>query len=296
MKLPSSEQLSNAAKGIKHKLLAPEPDSRIYYINQLLANRRYEDPKCLTRYGCKIYSQTDEDGIIHEIFQRIGTTNKKFVEFGVGNGLENNTLALLFQGWSGLWIEGSKNYCAAIEQGFTQTVQRGILRVENAFITVENIDEIITRNVKEPEIDLLSVDIDGNDFHVYEAIRSVSPRVIVFEYNAKMGPFIRYCMRYNEQHTWNATDNFGMSLKFLEEKMRARNYALVGCNLFGLNAFFVRCDLLEDKFLAPYTAEQHYETAKYNLGNYSNGHPASYRTLEESILMQENVQSRTTIT
>ncbi len=286
MKLPSSEQLSNAAKNLKSKLLAPEPDSRVYYINQLLANARYDDPKCLTRHGCKVYSQTDEDGIIHEIFRRIGVTNKTFVEFGVGNGLENNTLALLFQQWQGLWIEGSSDFYAAITEGFAQTIKRGDLQVEQAFITAKNIDEIIARHIKTSEIDLLSVDIDGNDFHVYDAIRSVSPRVIVFEYNAKMGPFIRYCMSYNEQHVWNGTDNFGMSLKFLEERMREKNYALVGCNLFGLNAFFVRRDLLNDQFLAPYTAEQHYETAKYNLGTYSNGHTASYRTLEES--MQES--------
>ena len=288
MKLPSFSQFGSAANNIKHKLLAPEPDSRIHYINQLLENHRYEDPRCLVRYGCKIYSQTDEDGIIHEIFKRIGTTNKKFIEFGVGNGLENNTLALLFQGWKGLWIEGSSGFCTAIREGFARTVQQGVLQVENAFITTNNIDQIIARHIKDSEIDLLSVDIDGNDFHVYDAIRSVSPRVIVFEYNAKMGYFIRYCMHYNEEYVWNGTDNFGMSLKFLEDEMRRRDYALVGCNLFGLNAFFVRCDLLNDKFLAPYTAEQHYETPKYNLGNYSNGHPASYRTLEDSILMQDD--------
>ena len=66
-------------------------------IDHLREHRRYQDPKSLIPFGDKIYSQSDEDGIIREIFNRIGTTNKIFIEFGIGNGLENNSLALLFE-------------------------------------------------------------------------------------------------------------------------------------------------------------------------------------------------------
>ena len=77
------------------------------YKDNLKSDERYQNPKRLSKHGKKLYSQNEEDGIILEIFNRIGTTNKTFVEFGIGDGLENNTLALLFQGWKGLWLEGS---------------------------------------------------------------------------------------------------------------------------------------------------------------------------------------------
>src|SRR5262245_45118968 len=72
----------------------------------LLSSKRYDDPRCLTRKGYKAYSQFDEDGLLDEIFRRIGVTNKFFVEFGVGDGLENNTVYRMAAGWSGVWIEG----------------------------------------------------------------------------------------------------------------------------------------------------------------------------------------------
>ncbi len=79
------------------------------YIENLKGGACYQDDKCLIKYGQKIYSQNEEDGIIREIFNRIGTSNKMFVEFGIGDGLENNTLALLLSGWKGLWIDGSSS-------------------------------------------------------------------------------------------------------------------------------------------------------------------------------------------
>src|ERR1700761_1083021 len=72
-----------------------------------LAKPRHADPKRLLRYGFKVYSQCDEDGIIQEIFRRIGTGNKRFVEFGVETGIECNSVKLLIEGWHGLWLDGS---------------------------------------------------------------------------------------------------------------------------------------------------------------------------------------------
>src|SRR5262245_41373742 len=76
------------------------------FVARSLRDGRYSDPLRLECFGFKSYSQYDEDGIIEEIFRRIGTTNKRFIEFGVEDGLENNTLKLLLEGWGGLWIEG----------------------------------------------------------------------------------------------------------------------------------------------------------------------------------------------
>ena len=201
---------------------------------------RYQDDKCLIRFGYKIYSQNDEDGIIREIFNRIGVTNKTFVEFGVENGLENNSLALLFDGWNGLWIEGSPKWVDQMNASFTHTIKAGKLSITNAFIDKDNINELISAKIKDDEIDLLSIDIDGNDFHVFDAISCVSPRVVIIEYNAKFRPPTQYCMSYDKNHIWQHDDNSGASLKFLQVKLENKGYLLVGCNLTGSNAFFVR--------------------------------------------------------
>lgn len=264
-------------------LRTERPQAVFAEIERLKAGPRHQGGGSLALYGHKVYSQTDEDGIIREIFKRIGTTNKTFVEFGVGDGLENNSLALLFDGWKGLWIEGSTDFARAIEAGFPTAIRKGILTVKNAFITRENINELISAGVPRGEIDLLSVDIDGNDYHIFEAIDCVSPRVLVMEYNAKFAPPLQYCMAYNATHVWRGDDCFGVSLKFLELALKRRNYCLVGCNLAGTNSFFVRQDLLGDKFPAPYTAERHYEPARYYLAGAPSGHRPSYATLERSL-------------
>jgi hypothetical protein len=85
---------------------------------ETLAQPRYADPKRLLRHGFKVYSQHDEDGIIQEIFRRVGTTSRTFVEFGVETGAECNTTKLLIEGWRGLWIEASAPSCQRIASLF----------------------------------------------------------------------------------------------------------------------------------------------------------------------------------
>lgn len=257
-------------------------------IDRLRENARYKEARSLIPFGGKIYSQNDEDGIIREIFNRIGTTNKIFVEFGIGSGLENNTLALLFGDWQGLWIDASSSSIANIRNYFSEIIQRGKLTVIESFITKANINDLISVHVRHNEIDLLSIDIDGNDYHVLQAISCINPRVIVIEYNAKFAPPILFCMDYAEAHTWRGDDYFGASLKFLEVNLGRMGYCLAGCNLSGANAFFVRKELVADKFLEPFTAENHFEPARYYLSGYASGHPPAYQTLARSLTMRSN--------
>ena len=258
-------------------------------IDRLRSDARYAHPRSLIPYGGKIYSQNDEDGIIREIFSRIGATNKVFVEFGIGNGLENNTLALLFDDWQGLWIDASSRSIASITSHFAEIIKSGKLAVAESFITKANINDLIAAHVKHREIDLLSVDIDGNDFHVLQAISCISPRVIIMEYNAKFSPPLLFCMDYLADHTWVGDDCFGASLKFLEVNLDKMGYSLVGCNLSGANAFFVRKDLVATEFLEPFTAENHFEPARYHLSGYASGHAPSYQTLARSLTMRSRV-------
>ncbi|WP_232417841.1 hypothetical protein [Methyloversatilis thermotolerans] len=242
--------------------------------------RLQASPKGVAGYGYKVFSQSDEDGVINQIFRRIGLTNRIFVEFGVGDGLENNTAALLFDGWSGLWIEGSKAYSDRIISNMSNLIDAGRLKVVNDFVYPDNIDRLISSNLEVEEIDLLSVDIDGNDAHVVKEIKCINPRVIVVEYNAKFGPSIDFCMKYDRNHVWRKSDNFGASLKNYEKLMSMRGYSLVGCNVVGTNAFFVRSDLVGELFDQPYTSEHHYEPARYELVGLPAGHPAIHSTFQ----------------
>ena len=248
-------------------------------LENLKHSPRYADRKSLIPFGYTIYSQNEEDGMIREIFNRIGMGNKIFVEFGAEYGVENNTLALLFENWKGLWIEGSERSAKQLFKNFEGSVKNGNLQVINSFVTKENINTLISSAGFPEDIDLLSVDIDGNDFHVVEAITCVKPRVIVIEYNAKFPPPIRYCMNYDSAHVWQGDDCFGASLKFLEVEFSKLGYYLVGCCLSGVNAFFVKKELVADKFLAPFSAENHYEPPRFYFSTLPSGHKSSSRTL-----------------
>lgn len=235
--------------------------------------RRFTDNRYLEQYGYKVYSQNDEDGIIHEIFNRIETNTKFFVEFGVDKGIESNCHSLLLQGWKGLWIEGRDEAYQQIIRRFAPAIREGKLTVINEYVDIENINSILSKYV-ENELDLLSIDVDGNDWHIWNAIDAVSPRLVVIEYNGKFPPEINWKMPYNKYHVWDGTDRQGASLKSLEELGKKKGYLLIGTNICGINAFFVREDLVGDKFSSPYTAENFYNPARMNMLKFANGHNA----------------------
>ena len=240
-----------------------------------MTRKRMNDPKALEPYGFKVYSQNDEDGIIQEIFRRIGTTNRRFVEFGVQDGLECNGHYLLFKGWKGLWIEGDPEYVKTIKERFRPVLNNGQLQVINAFITRENINSLISSAGFLRGIDLLSIDIDGNDYYVWEAIDVVEPRVVCIEYNGKLPPDLEWIMAYDPEHHWRWCDWQGASLKALENLGRRKNYRLVGTGLNGVNCFFVRNDLCGNKFISSPVAEAVYNPIRAHLGFVAT-HPAKY--------------------
>lgn len=236
--------------------------------------KRHENPKFLEKYGYKVYSQNDEDGIINEIFNRIGTENKTFIEFGVSDGLECNCHSLLLQGWSGLWIEGREVAYQQILRRFAPVINHGNLTVLNEYVTRDSINETINNYVKTSELDILSIDVDGNDYHIWDAVKDIKPRVVIIEYNGKFPPEINWIMPYNKDHFWDYTDRQGASLKAFELLGKEKGYQLVGTDLSGINAFFVREDLAGDLFALPATAENLYNPQRLNL-KHRNGHAAS---------------------
>ncbi len=233
--------------------------------NELHNNPKYKNSKKLNKYEYKVFSQNGEDGIIEEIFNRIGTTNKFFVEFGAGDGLANNTTYLLVKNWKGCWIEANKKSIDIINQKFDALIKDKRLIVKHAFITSENLEYLFEELKIPKECDLLSIDIDGNDYWIWKNIEKYNPRVVIIEYNALFPPHISWIMKYNPNHMWDETCYHGSSLKSLELLGLKKGYKLVACNFTGSNAFFIRGDLVKDRFFNPFTAENHYESPRYYL-------------------------------
>jgi len=194
----------------------------------------------------RTYSQWGEDGILQHLLRHIAVSRKVFVEFGVENYTESNTRFLLTNhNWAGLVIDGSAEHVDYIKSD--DIYWRFNLKAENSFITKDNINSLIRRNGIEGPIGLLSVDLDGNDYWVWEAIDVVIPSVVVLEYNSRFGPDRAVTVPYdpNFVRTTAHPSNiyYGASLTALCVLSKRKGYSFVGCNTAGNNAFFVRSEL-----------------------------------------------------
>jgi hypothetical protein len=242
-----------------------------YWTNEL-ATPRYANPKRLLRYGFKVYSQSDEDGIIQEIFNRVGTRNRIFVEFGVESGIECNSVKLLVEGWRGLWLDAGTKHVAQIRTHFRTFIDDRRLTANEAFVVAENINSLLEQGGVTGEIDFLSIDIDNNDYWVWKEITAIKPRVVAIEYNATLRPPMSLVVPYDPERGWDGTNYFGASLEALVRLGRDKGYQIVGCNFSGANAFFVREDIAEDLFVEPATAQEHYEPPRYFFAMLRGGH------------------------
>ena len=126
-------------------------------------------------------SQGGEDGIIAEIFRRIGVTTRTFTECAPGDGLECNTLYLLTQGSSGVWVEANAKHLRAIRQAFKKKLSENSLRLQSQRVTAENVDAVLDQAPLPVDFDLLSIDLDRNDYWVWSKIDRYRPRVVVIE-------------------------------------------------------------------------------------------------------------------
>lgn len=220
----------------------------------------------------KVYSQWGEDGIIDHLINRISVTSRSFVEFGVENYTEANTLFLLkHRYWRGLVIDGSVENIAAIKR--SSEYWRHNLRAEATFITRDNINDIIIRNGLGGELGLLSVDIDGNDYWVWEAINCVSPCIVVAEYNSLFGPNAKLSTPYKDDFVRSHADStnmyYGASIAALNQLAEGRGYSLVAGNSAGNNVFFVRNDLIGT--LKKLTPEEAYVQAAFREAHTADG-------------------------
>ena len=199
----------------------------------------------------KVWSQWGEDGIIEHLLRHVAIANTVFVEFGVQDYSEANTRFLLRnRNWSGLIFDGSEENIARVRRD--SVYWQHDLTAQAAFITRDNINALISDQGVSGDIGLLSIDIDGNDYWVWEAISIVSPRIVIVEYNALFGPTaavsIPYDAGFKRSQAHFSNLYWGCSLRALEYLGKRRRYVLIGCNSNGNNAFFVRDDVA-----APFT-------------------------------------------
>ncbi len=185
-------------------------------------------------------SQNGEDGVIAEMIRRSGTSGRFFVEFGAGAGRENNCAALAeILGWSGLYIEADPTLYNQLEEKF-----RGYpaVRTRKAFVTPSNIEDLLSAGSVPLDLDLLSIDVDGPDLWIWEAINLWRPRFVVIEYNSSLDPR-RPLVQPRDHCGWDHTSYFGASIAALRAVGSRKGYRLVHTEMTGNNAFFVRSDL-----------------------------------------------------
>jgi hypothetical protein len=196
----------------------------------------------LTRFERRVLSQNGEDGVIAELLSRVGTSTRWFVEFGIGPGVEGNCVLLAdVFGWSGLFIESDVDDFRSLEQKYA-TNER--VRTVRATVTPDNVDGLLSSNGAPRDIDILSIDIDGHDYWVWRAIRSFKPRLVVIEYNSSLDPDSQLVKPLDASEPWDGTTYYGASLGALCAVAKDQGYTFVHTDLCGVNAFFVRDDLV----------------------------------------------------
>ncbi len=212
---------------------------------QLLAHK--SSTTSLHDYEFKVYSQWGEDGIIQFLINNIDITNAVFVEFGVQDYKESNTRFLLqHDNWAGLVIDSSEQGVQTIKS--QEMYFRNNLRAVCGFIDRDNINPLISGNGIQGDIGLLSIDIDGNDYWIWDAIDCISPRIVICEYDSLLGCRHAITTPYDPMFDRaKAHYSFlygGASIAALHKLAMKKGYSLVGSNSAGVNAFFVRDDVL----------------------------------------------------
>ena len=220
----------------------------------------------------RVFSQWGEDGIIQFLLENVPIECPLFVEFGVEDYTESNTRFLLTNNqWSGIVIDGSDENIDYIKRDPIYWATN--LKAVSAFITKDNINDLITKNGISGDIGILSVDIDGNDYWVWQAIETISPRIIICEYNSHFGPLAEVTTPYDPSFIRDSAHfskiYYGASISALNSLAQLKGYSLVASNSAGNNIFFVRNDLIGS--LPTLSVSQAYRRAEFREYHDENG-------------------------
>jgi hypothetical protein len=215
-------------------------------------NQNYP-PKSIQDTEFSVFSQWGEDGIIQFLTGQIEIKNKTFIEFGIQDFSECNCRFLMFKdNWSGFVIDSSKDYINRLQRH--PIFWSHDLVAQCAFIDKDNVAGLLDRSGFDRDLGILSIDIDGMDYWVAKALHHWRPRILIMEYNAVFGAeraiTVPYSPIFDRTHAHYSNLYFGASLKAIYLLAREWGYELVGSNRAGVNAFFVRRDLLNDNVRA----------------------------------------------
>jgi hypothetical protein len=261
-------------------------DSRSEEIKKNIARAM---PANLVLQGYKCYSSLEEDGIIEAIFKIINPSQKTFFEIGCGMGLENNSHFLLLNNWKGIWVDGNINFIISITSALGGDTFKNLL-VKNCFVTKDNVTPLFQQvytHFGTTEIDFLSLDIDGNDYHIMEIIfnTGVQPKAVCVEYNAKWGVYSTVKVKYNPEFVWAGDDYMGVSLGAWMQLFTTNNYTLLCCDIAGNNAFFVHNSYA--KLFTLYDIRELYQPARYYLTKKRSGHKNTLKMLKDVVTGQQ---------
>ena len=217
-----------------------------YWQRQVEAGARWS----LHDVGFRNFSQFEEDGLLLYIFAAIGTHTKTFVDIGAGDGINSNcaNLAINF-GWGGLFIDGDEQNVAVGREFYSRHADTWAHppRFVRAFVQRENINQVLTQEGLGGEVDLVSIDLDGNDFWIWDAVTTIDPRVVIVETHVEFGthdivvPYDKnYC--YPGKHP----DYHGASPVAMAKLADRKGYRLVGANAYGFNTIYVKRGIGED--------------------------------------------------
>ena len=200
-------------------------------------------PDDLTRFEHKVFARNGEDGILAELLSRVGPGSRHFVEFGAWDGREGNCVFLAdVLGWSGLFIECDQAKFADLSRKYASSSR---VTTRCAAVDASNVERLFADAGVPPEPDVVSIDVDGNDWWIWRALVSFRPRIVVIEYNANLEPGCQLVKPYDPTSVWDETSWFGASLGAFERLAEEKGYRLVYTDLRGVNAFFVRDDLMD---------------------------------------------------
>jgi hypothetical protein len=240
--------MAKAEKGelLKANRLDWEPPPNVVEIVEWLQRR--EAGRSLDEYQAKVFSQHGEDGITVEVFRRIDVKHRRAVEIGCGSNGGNAGILVGALGWDALFIDGSEELvrsCAALYPGVTMAV---------GWITRDTVGPLLAANGFDDRLDYLGIDVDGNDYWIWDVLL-VRPRLVIVEFNALFGPDAAVTVAYRPDFSRKMRDKdgrpvnvkgyFGASIAGLSALGKKKGYRLVGSAPNSSNAYFVREDVAE---------------------------------------------------
>lgn len=219
-----------------------------YYRDKLLKGDKLPDWRDT---GFRVFSQSDEDGLLLYIFSLIGFSNRLLLDVASGSPYGGNSTNLIVNwGFNGLLVENNNKLINRTVSFYSRHPDAQLYppKTRRAWITVENINQIIAEEGVSGEIDLFSLDVDGIDYWLWKGLEVISPRVVVVEYQDMFFAEESVTVPYKPDFNRFAVhpDFFGASLAAFAKLANIKGYRLVGCNRYGYNAFFIRNDLAQN--------------------------------------------------